>query len=236
MKINVITCADHVSPESVKGNTAVVVDTLRATSVIITAISHGAKSVVPMTSVEEALETKKKLENVVLGGERKARLIDGFDLSNSPKEYTASAVAEKNVVLTTTNGTKAIARSSSATRIFIGALRNARAVAEAAVAEERDAVIVNAGTGGEFSMDDFITAGAIIAHMLELKPAELTDVAKTALIIYETHRDLRSYIQEAHHYGVLEELGLSEDLDFCLQESVEDIVPEYKNGIIKQHF
>lgn len=233
MKIDMIICGDYVTTEAVRNATVIVVDVLRATSVIITALSNGAKSVVPVTSVEEALSTKKKLESVVLGGERKAQKIEGFDLSNSPLEYKSEVIHDRNVVITTTNGTKAISKSSAANKIYIGGLINAKAVSSKAISNERDIIIVNAGTNGVFSMDDFITGGAIIDEILSQQEYELTDIAKTALVIYRSHKDIKSYVEGAEHYKILVDLGLEEDIDYCLQKDLFDIVPEYKDGIIK---
>lgn len=233
MKIDMIICGDYVTTEAVRNATVIVVDVLRATSVIITALNNGAKSVVPVTSVEEALSTKKKLESVVLGGERKAQKIEGFDLSNSPLEYKSEVIHDRNVVITTTNGTKAISKSSAANKIYIGALINAKAVSSKALSNERDIIIVNAGTNGVFSMDDFITGGAIIDELLSEQEFELTDIAKTALVIYRSHKDIKSYVKGAAHYKILVDLGLEEDIDYCLQKDLFNIVPEYKDGIIK---
>lgn len=233
MKIDMIICGDYVTTEAVKNTTVIVVDVLRATSVIITALNNGAKSVVPVTSVEEALSTKKKLESVVLGGERRAQKIEGFDLSNSPLEYKSEVIHDRNVVITTTNGTKAISKSSAANKIYIGALINAKAVSSKAVKNEKDIIIVNAGTNGVFSMDDFITGGAIIDEILSEQDYELTDIAKTALVIYRSHKDIKSYVKGAAHYKILVDLGLEEDIDYCLQKDLFNIVPEYKDGIIK---
>lgn len=233
MKIDMIICGDYVTTEAVRNATVIVVDVLRATSVIITALNNGAKSVVPVTSVEEALSTKKKLESVVLGGERKAQKIEGFDLSNSPLEYKSEVIHDRNVVITTTNGTKAISKSSAANKVYIGALINAKAVSSKAVKNEKDIIIVNAGTNGVFSMDDFITGGAIIDEILSEQEYELTDIAKTALVIYRSHKDIKSYVKGAAHYQILVDLGLEEDIDYCLQKDLFNIVPEYKDGIIK---
>jgi 2-phosphosulfolactate phosphatase len=233
MKIDMIICGDYVTTEAVRNATVIVVDVLRATSVIITALNNGAKSVVPVTSVEEALSTKKKLESVVLGGERRAQKIEGFDLSNSPLEYKSEVIHDRNVVITTTNGTKAISKSSAANKVYIGGLLNAKAVSSKAIKNEKDIIIVNAGTNGVFSMDDFITGGAIIDEILSEQEYELTDIAKTALVIYRSHKDIKSYVKEAAHYKILVDLGLEEDIDYCLQKDLFNIVPEYKDGIIK---
>ncbi len=236
MYIDLITTGDQVTIDYVKNTTAIVVDVLRATSVIITALKNGAKSVVPVISVEEALNTRKKLENVILGGERKASKIEGFDLSNSPGEYTHTAVHDKNVIITTTNGTKAITKSSAANHVYIGGFLNAKAVSRKAHQAGDDVVIVNAGTGGRFSMDDFIASGAMIKELVLLGDCKLSDLAQTALMIYENYPDIFSYIEKAHHYQVLVELGLEEDIRYCIQKDIFDLVPEYKNGIIRLSF
>ncbi|HSP47798.1 MAG TPA: 2-phosphosulfolactate phosphatase [Clostridiaceae bacterium] len=233
MRIDIIISAEQVNSDQVKTNTVIVVDTLRATSTIITALSNGAKSVVPVATVEEALHIRKQYEHAVLGGERRSVKIEGFDYSNSPREYTNIEIHGTNIILTTTNGTKAISRSREGKRILIGALLNAKAVAGKAFECGDDIVIVNAGTNGRFSMDDFITGGAIISELMDLGPLELSDIAKTALLIYRSYKDIRSYIKEAAHYKSLEELGLQEDIDFCLQKDIFDIVPEYSDGVIK---
>lgn len=233
MYIDVITSANHVNTDQIKNTTAIIVDVLRATSVIITALKNGAKSVVPVISVEEALNTRKKFENVILGGERKAKKIEGFDLSNSPFDYTHTAVHNKNVILTTTNGTQAITRSSSANQVYIAGFLNAKAVSKKAHQMGEDIVIINAGTNGLFSMDDFITSGALVKELMLLEEYQLSDLAQTALMIYENYPDIFSYIDKASHYRVLQDLGLEEDIRYCMQKDIYDLVPEYKHGVIK---
>jgi len=233
MRIDIVITGDHVSPDLVRGKTVIVIDTLRATTVIITSLVNGAKSVVPVTTVEEGLGIMRRMENVVLGGERKSMKIDGFDFSNSPREYTREVISGKNLILTTTNGTKAISRSKDGTRILIGALVNAKAVARKACGYAEDIIIVNAGTDGRFSMDDFITGGALIEEILSMKNADLTDISKTALMTYRNHKDIRSYVKEAAHFRILEDLGLQDDIDFCLQKDILAIVPEFDHGVIK---
>lgn len=235
MKIDVVITGNNVTTDIVKDKVVIVIDILRATSVIITAISNGAKSVIPVTNVEEALKIRNKMENVVLGGERKAKKIDGFDLSNSPLEYSKENIQDKNVILTTTNGTKAITRSSSADKVYIGSLLNAKAVARKVYEENKDIVIVLAGTNDKFSIDDFLAAGAIISDILEIKEYNLTDIAKTSLLLFNTNSDLEELISNAYHYNLLLDLGLHDDIKYCLEKDILNIVPEFKNGIIKNY-
>ncbi|ALB48571.1 2-phosphosulfolactate phosphatase family protein [Clostridium beijerinckii] len=235
MKIDIIISADDIVESRVRNKMAVIIDIFRATSVIITALDNGAREVIPYLTIEETLEYAKKLsrDNYILGGERKAVKIDGFDLSNSPLEYTKEKVEDKIVLMTTTNGTRALTKSVEAKRVFIGAMINGESVAKKLININDDVVIINAGTNGNFSMDDFICSGYIINQMLDInRNIELTDIAKTACMIYKENINILSYVREASHYSVMKSLGLNNDIEYCIKKSIIDIVPEYKDGKI----
>jgi 2-phosphosulfolactate phosphatase len=232
MKVDIIISAEHITESKIENKIVVVIDMFRATSVIVTALSNGCKEVIPYLTVEETLEHAKKLnrKDYILGGERRAIKIEGFDLSNSPLEYTETIIKDKAVLMTTTNGTKTLTKSTSAKRILIAAMINAKAVAKRLIEINEDVVIINAGTNGNFSMDDYICSGYIINEMLtEQKNLELTDIAKTANMIYEKNPDIISYVKEATHYSVMKSLKLDNDIEYCTKKNIVDIVPEYKN-------
>jgi 2-phosphosulfolactate phosphatase len=232
MKVDIIISAEHITESKIENKIVVVIDMFRATSVIVTALSNGCKEVIPYLTVEETLEHAKKLnrKDYILGGERRAIKIEGFDLSNSPLEYTETIIKDKAVLMTTTNGTKTLTKSTSAKRILIAAMINAKAVAKRLIEINEDVVIINAGTNGNFSMDDYICSGYIINEMLtEQKNLELTDIAKTANMIYEKNPDIISYVKEATHYSVMKSLKLDNDIEYCTKKNIIDIVPEYKN-------
>jgi 2-phosphosulfolactate phosphatase len=232
MKVDIIISADNIDESKIENKIAVVIDMFRATSVIVTALNNGCKEIIPYLTVEETLEHSKKLnrEDYILGGERRAVKIDGFDLSNSPLEYTEELVKNKSVLMTTTNGTRTLTKSNCAKRILIAAMINAKAVAKKLLSINEDVVIINAGTSGNFSMDDYICGGYIINEMLnQNKSLELTDIAKTANIIYEGNKDILSYVKEATHYSVMKSLKLDNDIEYCTKKSIIDMVPEYKN-------
>lgn len=110
---------------------------------------------------------------------------------------------------------------------------NAKAVAKKLIELNEDVVIINAGTHGSFSMDDYICSGYIINEILNNDQSiELTDIAKTADIIYEGHKDILSYVKEASHYSVMKSLRLDADIEYCIKKSIIDIVPEYNDGKI----
>src|SRR3989339_400165 len=142
------------------GATVVVIDVLRASTTIIHALNAGAAEIIPCGEVEQAraLAADFPREEVVLGGERGGLPIDGFDLGNSPSEYTPDRVAGRTIVFTTTNGTRAMMRCRKAGRVLIGAFVNASAVAEQLVGCERISLLC-AGTEGEYSRDDILMAG-----------------------------------------------------------------------------
>lgn len=238
MKIDVIISANHIDEESLKGKVAVVIDMLRATSVITTAITNGAKKVIPVVSVEKAFEKAEELkargEEVLLGGERNALKIEGFDFSNSPLEFKKDIVDGKNVIMTTTNGTRALNLCCKADKVIVASILNGQAVAEYLKDEKKEIVFVNSGTNGEFSSDDFICAGYMISELSKLCEVELTDIAKTAKYVYDNNEDITSFIKDAKHYHILKNLGLESDLDYCVTKDITDLVLEFKNGEINK--
>ena len=237
MKVDIIISADYIDESKIENKIAVVIDMFRATSVIVTALNNGCKEIIPYLTIEETLEHAKKFnrEYYILGGERRAVKIDGFDLSNSPLEYTEAVIKNKIVLMTTTNGTRTLTKSTSAKRVLIAAMINARAVARSLFEINEDVVIINAGTNGNFSMDDYICGGYIINEMLkDDENLELTDIAKTANMIYEENPDIMSYVKQATHYSVMKCLELDNDINYCIKKNIIDIVPEYKdNKIVK---
>ncbi|WP_160692775.1 2-phosphosulfolactate phosphatase family protein [Clostridium sp. C2-6-12] len=235
MKVDIIISADDISESKIENKIVVIIDMFRATSVIVTALNNGCREVIPYLTIEETLEHANKLrrEEYVLGGERKAVKIEGFDLSNSPLEYTREKIEDKIMLMTTTNGTRTLTKSSTAKRVLIGAMINAKAVAETLIQINEDVVIINAGTNGNFSMDDYICSGYIINEMLKKdENLVLTDIAKTANMIYEGHEDILSYVKEASHYSVMKSLSLDEDIEYCIKKSIINQVPEYSDGRI----
>lgn len=234
MKLDIVISADHIKEEYLENKIVVVIDMLRATSVITTALNNGCNKVMPFLTVEEAFDfCKNSVTPCVLGGERRALKIEGFDFSNSPLEYTSDKVKDKTVVITTTNGTRAIKGASKAHRIFIGSMLNAKAVTQVLKKLDKDVVFVNAGTYGEFSMDDFICAGYMINLLNTNNNQDLSDIAFTAKYIYENNKDIVSFIKNARHFSVLKSLQLEEDLAYCTKKDIISIVPEFKDGEIK---
>ena len=137
------------------GSVGVVIDILRASTTIVHALAQGARQVIPCLTVEEAEAVAGRLpERPLLGGERHARLIPGFDLDNSPLKYTRDVVAGRTIVFTTTNGTKALQQCSAADEALVGAFVNRRALVERLRTESRPVHLICAGTDGYLTADD----------------------------------------------------------------------------------
>ncbi|MFZ5975014.1 MAG: 2-phosphosulfolactate phosphatase [Bacillota bacterium] len=236
MVIEVFGVHNHVINKDLRYTQAVVIDTLRATSVMITALSNGCLQVVPTIEIDEAMQCKRTMpeHRVLLGGERNAVLIPGFDLSNSPREYTREMVEGKVLVLTTTNGTAAIHRAASSKRVLIGAMLNASAVARRLMEDGDHATIICSGTRQKFSLDDIFTAGCIISKLREMgAEIQLDDLGLTSEMLYLQYKnDWRALVQNASHYRILVDCGYADDIAYCMQEDVVDIVPEWVDGIV----
>lgn len=175
------------------GGIAVVIDVLRASTTIVTALAHGATRVRPVLTIEEA-RAEAAARGALLGGERGGRRIDGFDLGNSPLEYSRGRVGGRSIVITTTNGTAALHACSGAVEVLIGAIANRTAVAACArsLAEQRagcDVHLVCAGTDGVVTEEDLLAAGAILDAASRLPGAEadaLDGPAAVAISLYRS--------------------------------------------------
>jgi len=162
-QVNVYALPTLATPTDLLGATAVVIDVLRASTTIIHALEAGAVDVIPCLEVDDArrVAAEAGAEPVVLGGERQAVRIEGFDLGNSPSEYTPYSVGGRRVAITTTNGTRAILVARPAQRVLIGAFVNVSAVCHELLHAERIALIC-AGTAGQYSRDDVLFAGLVV--------------------------------------------------------------------------
>lgn len=164
--LNVYALPSLATKEEIHGGTAVVVDVLRATTTITYALAAGAREVLVCTEIDDARRLASQLpaNEVLLGGEREGRPIDGFDLGNSPAEYTAEKVAGRTIVFTTSHGTRALAQVRPARQILLGAFVNAQALCQRLAGEE-SIHIVCAGTRGQISRDDVLAAGLLVERL-----------------------------------------------------------------------
>jgi 2-phosphosulfolactate phosphatase len=231
-QIDVFLLPALVEPAALAEKTVVVIDVLRATTTIVHALAANAVEVAPFRDVEDARELAKELAGkVVLGGERAGLPIPGFDLGNSPSEYTSDRVAQKAVVFTTTNGTRALERCKLAKRVLIAAFANFSAVCREA-ADENDLAIVCAGTDGHVTREDTLLAGAIVTELHRDVLCQLNDQALLAADAWQTavrlmtDRPLGMMLRDSRGGRNLIDTGQENDIDLAAQIDKFDIVPE----------
>jgi 2-phosphosulfolactate phosphatase len=206
--------------EAVSAPTGIVVDVLRATSTIAQALASGYERVYCCAEIDHARALRGELGEGLLGGERSAVRIEGFDVGASPREFLGEPRGQ-TVIFSTTNGTRAIlAAAGRCDHVYLGSLLNLSAVADAARGHGEDIVVLCAGFQGAFALDDAYCAGRIV----ELLGGEPGDAAKAAAIIAGAFPDAHTALL-ARTYGPP---GLEDDIAFCAQEDVLDVVPRYR--------
>lgn len=210
------------------GTIAVVIDIFRATSSICYGLANGASAIIPVAQVAECLAYRD--QGFLLAAERDGRVVEGFDFGNSPFSYTADRVKGKTVVLTTTNGTRAIQLCHDAQHIVIGSFANIDALSDWLQARHEDIVLVCSGWKDHVNLEDTLFAGAVVAR-LEHETAALDDAARLALSLYGAgKKDLSGFLQNASHTQRMQRLDVGRDVEFCLQENTSPVVPYFRNG------
>ncbi len=197
--------------------TAVVVDVLRATSTIVQALAAGYRRVLCCAEVDEAIALRERLGEATLAGERRTERMPGFDLGNSPREFLEAR--GETLVLTTTNGTRAIVAAASASQeVLVGSLLNLDAVARAARERAGDVEVVCAGLEGRFTLDDAYCAGRIA----ELVGGRRTDAAEAAIRLARSFASAEEGLRAATN-PLHDRIG--DDIVWCARESVLDVAP-----------
>lgn len=208
-----------------KNCVVVVIDVFRATSAIVTAFDNGIKEIIPVSSLEEAKEYKE--QGYYVGAERKGEIIEGFDFGNSPFSYMQEKLRGETVVLTTTNGTKALNRAKAADRVIVGSFLNLTAVIEYLKSEKKDVLLLCAGWRDRYNMEDTLFAGAVVEGLIQ-DPlfGNLADSATTSMHLYQVAKtDLNEYLKDSSHRRRLARLNLEKDIVYCLQRDISSNVP-----------
>ncbi len=215
----------------------VVLDVLRATSTMVTALGNGAKEIHLFETPDQALVAKAGIAPpIVLGGERGCVKMPGFDVGNSPAEYVTEKVGGSTILMTTTNGTRALLAVQEARRVLVGSLLNATATAEALLAEldKGDTFILCAGTEGQIAIEDVIGAGAILWQLLQKTYSTALPFTDTAWIAYQTFAAVKPRLGAGLRLGRgainLIEAGLEDDIDWCAKMDSRPMVAEFHNN------
>lgn len=213
------------------GKVAVVVDILRATTTIVTALDYGIKSILPVETVEQCRDFQQS--GYIGAAERGGRPVEGFKLGNSPMDFMNPCYAGKRIVFTTTNGTKTISAVRKADRIIFGAFVNLSALADYLRHLKKDVVIACAGWEGEVNLEDTLFCGALIDKLT----TSFTTEGDPALLAYRLFKqcgqDLAVLLEGSTHVERLRKLGMQKDIDLCLTADRFDSVPELVDGEIR---
>ena len=219
----------HLPKRDLSRTTCVVFDVLRATSSMITALAHGALEIHPVRTIEEARELKADMPHAVLGGERDGEIIAGFEVGNSPFEYTG--LTGRTIITTTTNGTIALRACEHAETVLVGAILNLAELAdEIRWREPQELLLVCAGTFEEFALEDACAAGLLIAA---LPDTQLTDAAHAALAIAKQFPTPLAALRAARNGRALAAKGRGKEVDWCAQASRFNVVGIMEQAIIR---
>ncbi|MBX9787706.1 MAG: 2-phosphosulfolactate phosphatase [Pirellulales bacterium] len=248
--LDVILLPGLVPPDALAGRAVIVIDVLRATTTIATALAAGAHEILPVAEIETALRlaAQPRQRPTVLGGERGGRTIAGFDLGNSPNEYTPASVGGRTIVFTTTNGTRALEHARQGARVSCAAFVNAAAVVRSALDEEH-LVLLCAGTDGQITNEDVLLAGCLACRLAAARDSWHPDQARwndQARLAADAWRELAGDSSDVATWPVsapdiarlaaalrdsaggrnLLELGLDRDIDDAAQADCVNIVPQ----------
>jgi len=231
MDAEVFLTHSNISEGDVQDRTVVVVDVLRACSTIVTALDRGARAVMPVLDMAQAGKLASNLNPEVyrLGGERGGDKIEGYHLGNSPQEYTREAVEGRDVILNTTNGTRALKRAEEADDLVAACFLNAGRIVDFIQQQADTVTIICAGRQNRLSLEDTLCAGLLLDRLWDGdEPYPVTDSAHTAYTLYHTDReDLENALRGANHAERLASQDYEEDLDYCFRVDAIPVLPYY---------
>jgi len=227
MLIDAVLLPPLLEPRHVVNRAVVVLDVLRATTTVAAALAAGAREIQVFPSVDDvrgAVPTVR--DGLLLCGEERCLRPDTFDLGNSPGEFTRDRVAGKTILMSTTNGTRAIVAARGAARLYAAALVNAEATARHLAQVGMDVTLLCAGTGGEVALEDVVGAGAIVAALNRLTQNKLmSDASRIASALFEmSEKALAQTLRNTQGGRNVMNAGLDADIDFAARLNALDVV------------
>ena len=239
MNVEVFLTHTTVTEDDVRGRAVVVIDVLRACSTINTALRNGARAVMPVLDMAQAGKIAANLDPDVfrLGGERNAEKIEGYHLGNSPLEYTEEEVEGRDIILNTTNGTKALERAKTARHLVAGSFLNVSRTARFLNTQELDVTIICAGHENRVSLEDTLCAGALLHRLWDgHEPGHVSDAAHTAYSLFLYNQDdIGTTLRNTNHARHLAENGHAPDVDYCYRMDQIPVLPYYTDNRLVVH-
>lgn len=208
----------------------VVIDVLRATSAMCAAFDNGVLSIIPVPTVEEALQYKNK--GFLAGAERMGQIVEGFDFGNSPFSFMNEELRGKEIVLTTTNGTKSLDVAKDADTVVVGSFLNLTALSSWLSKQDKNILCLCSGWQDKFNLEDTICAGAISDFLISTGNfISVEDSSIAAKYLFLSAKDnYLGYLKSSSHRRRLKHLNLNEDIKYCLTPDQTDVIPILKNG------
>ncbi|MFL5482672.1 MAG: 2-phosphosulfolactate phosphatase [Gemmatimonadaceae bacterium] len=235
MRLDLFFSPIQVKPADTAGRLVAIVDVLRASTTVATALANGAKTVMPLPDADDVITRSKEFHRsaVVLAGEQKMLPIQGFDLGNSPQSFTPEAVKGKTILLTTTNGTRALLGVQGARDIVIASYVNFTAVLtmmKVAASSNTDIAIICAGEDGGFTLEDAACAGRYVKAIPKRSdPIEMNDAAAASVLIEKKYGDnIAKVFKESAHGKALQEAGFGDDLAAAAEVDSHPVVPIFQ--------
>jgi 2-phosphosulfolactate phosphatase len=240
LNVEVYLTPGQIDELQLKDKTVIVIDVLRSCTTIAMALKNGAKEIIPVKNIEAAMKISGGLDAAVTlrGGERQAKMIEGFNLGNSPLEYTETAVKSKTIILFTTNGSPVMANGRYAKHVFLASFVNLSSVVQVLKELGEDFTIICSGSEGKFSIEDAVCAGKLINSMRAVKEVELTlDDASTAVTALDKAygKSIPKMLQSSAHGRYLTGVGFGEDVILCGKIDSIPVVPSLAGGVFRAY-
>lgn len=238
MKIEVFFSLSQIDDLFLRDKNVVVIDVLRASTTVITALNNGAREIIPVNTIESAVKVSGNLfgDVVLRGGERNGKMIEGFNLGNSPFEYVAESVKGKSIIFYTTNGAPAMWKARYAKNLLIAGFVNISAVVNRIKELKEDVYILCAGKQTQFCLEDSVCAGMITKLLIDDEETEIefNDSAVAAVALFKSFsKNLLKMGRTCDHGKYLTEIGFEKDIEFCTTIDTFDVVPELSANVIK---
>ena len=234
MHVDVAPTAEAVCPAGLAERAVLIVDVLRASTTIVTALASGCLGVVPVCDAEEARRRLAVEPGALVAGERRGEPLAGFDLGNSPLEFTPARVGGRTVIFTTSNGTRALLAARAAAAVAVAALVNLTAAASWARGQQRDVTVACAGERGARSLEDWVCAGLLVERLTAASGVVASGAAREAAAA------AREYADDVSRLGVdsgwarhLRASGRGDDVTACLVVDSSALVPVYRADVDK---
>ena len=212
----------------------VVIDVLRATSAICTAFHYGVDKIIPVSTLDQAIEYKDK--GYYVAAERKGKIVSGFEFGNSPLSYTNDKLKDQTLVLTTTNGTKAINMAKDIEQLLIGSFLNLDAICNYLIELNKSVLILGSGWENKFCLEDSICAGAISEQLLKTNKFKCNNDSTIAAkyLFLSAKSNYFGYLKASSHRKRLKKLNLNEDIKYCLTPNQTDVIPVREDYYLKK--